>query len=191
MADRSKNKFDREFEEGVKAGKDGDLVQDFIHGVSKSLPDTSKEQEKLTKSFNEGYEQGRNMPSEDNSSSGSTDSSNSSSAGTSGCYLTTACVQYKGLPDNCEELTILRAFRDKFLCQTLEGACDVEKYYRIAPSIVKAIQADDNREVLLDEIFTTVTEAIAYIKDDQHMKAYEVYKTKSVELAVKYSIAHS
>lgn len=30
----------------------------------------------------------------------------------SGCFLTSACVKYKGLSDDCKELTELRQFRD-------------------------------------------------------------------------------
>lgn len=37
------------------------------------------------------------------------------SKSTSGCYLTSACTKARGLPDNCEELTILRKFRDEWL----------------------------------------------------------------------------
>lgn len=38
--------------------------------------------------------------------------SSSSNNNSSGCYLTSACVNAKGLPDDCEELTVLRNFRD-------------------------------------------------------------------------------
>lgn len=35
-----------------------------------------------------------------------------------GCFLTSACVKSKGLPDNCYELTRLRWFRDNILAKT-------------------------------------------------------------------------
>ena len=32
-----------------------------------------------------------------------------------GCFLTSACTEARGLPDDCHELTVLRAFRDGYL----------------------------------------------------------------------------
>ena len=29
-----------------------------------------------------------------------------------GCFLTSACTEARGLPDDCHELTVLRSFRD-------------------------------------------------------------------------------
>lgn len=34
---------------------------------------------------------------------------------TTGYILTTACVEYKGLSDDCEELTVLREFTDNYM----------------------------------------------------------------------------
>ena len=34
----------------------------------------------------------------------------------SGCFLTTACIRAKGLPDDCMELQTLRAYRDDRRC---------------------------------------------------------------------------
>lgn len=51
------------------------------------------------------------------------------------CYLTTACMKHlqKDFDDNCEELTILRWFRDNFVSND-----DVAHYYAVAPVIVEA-----------------------------------------------------
>ena len=46
------------------------------------------------------------------------------------CFLTTACVQYAGLEDDCEELTIMRNFRDDYLLRQDSGKQLVEEYYR-------------------------------------------------------------
>lgn len=47
-----------------------------------------------------------------------------------GCYLTTACVEAKGLPDDCEELTILRDFRDHWLKKQPGGAEEIAEYHQ-------------------------------------------------------------
>src|SRR6185295_8850185 len=33
------------------------------------------------------------------------------------CFITTACAQAQGLPDDCEELTVLRGLRDDYIRQ--------------------------------------------------------------------------
>lgn len=55
------------------------------------------------------------------------------------CFITTAVCSYFNKPDDCYELTTLRAFRDNWLAQQPEGRSLVEEYYAIAPSIVTAI----------------------------------------------------
>lgn len=44
-----------------------------------------------------------------------------------------------GLPDDCHELTALRAFRDGYMSAIPGGADDIKEYYRCAPAIVAAI----------------------------------------------------
>jgi hypothetical protein len=57
------------------------------------------------------------------------------------CFLTTACVHYIGLADDCFELSVLRAFRDNVLARMPGGGDDIESYYRHAPKIVERIGA--------------------------------------------------
>ena len=64
----------------------------------------------------------------------SSGSSGNFSAGV-GCFITTVCCEYKGLADDCEELTILRKFRDTYVPKQL-----VKEYYKIAPKIVEIIK---------------------------------------------------
>ena len=65
------------------------------------------------------------------------------------CYLTTACVNTKNLPDDCMELTVLRSFRDGYLVNQPGGKGEVQEYYRTAPKIVEVIDRQNNR----DEIY--------------------------------------
>ena len=58
------------------------------------------------------------------------------STGKSGCFLTTAACQQRGLPDSCRELEAMRGFRDRVLLMETEGRRLVEHYYRIAPDLV-------------------------------------------------------
>jgi len=107
--------------------------------------------------------------------------------GKSGCYLTTACVTYKGLPDNCEELTILREFRDKYLKSFKAGRKDIKEYYRVAPEIVKAISARENAKEIWEDIYNNlVVKSIELIKAKKYSEAHYYYKDFSEKLFNRY-----
>ena len=60
-----------------------------------------------------------------------------------GCYLTTVCVEHKGLPDNCYELETLRNFRDNYLVSSEGGKEIVQHYYKVAPEMVQKLKKID------------------------------------------------
>lgn len=100
------------------------------------------------------------------SSSKGAGSSNSSSLNL-GCFLTTACCNYKGLSDDCEELTILRKFRDTFVPVEL-----VEEYYRIAPNIAIRLSGD---KVALEYVWNRIRACVEDIKSDRKVEALNRY----------------
>ena len=55
------------------------------------------------------------------------------------CFITTAVCEEFGKPDDCEELTAFRAFRDGYLMSCPDGPALIEEYYDIAPGIVTCI----------------------------------------------------
>jgi hypothetical protein len=73
-----------------------------------------------------------------------------------GCFLSSACIAARGLPDDCEELRRLRWFRDAHLKGTSGGIELINEYYRIAPGICRAIaQRSDSKAIynhLYDEL---------------------------------------
>ena len=71
-----------------------------------------------------------------------------------GCFLSTACCSFMGLPDDCPDLNLLREFRDEFLSATKWGRLLVEHYYRVAPLILAEIHRRQDREVILHGIYT-------------------------------------
>lgn len=63
------------------------------------------------------------------------------------CFITTATCRFDGKPDDCEELTLFRAFRDGWLTEH-GGKAEISRYYEIAPSIVTCIDyCDDASEI--------------------------------------------
>ena len=102
---------------------------------------------------------------------------NSSSNEKGGCFLTSACTEYLGLPDDCEELTVLRNFRDSVLKTTSEGKALVEEYYRIAPDLVNKINASMQKDEIYKNIYKQITECIDAIGENKNDLAVQLYKS--------------
>jgi len=103
-----------------------------------------------------------------------------------GCYLTTACVSYKGLADDCYELQLLRKYRDTYLSSFKEGKKDIKKYYQIAPIIVAAINAEANAEEIWEDIYANlVCKCVELIDAKKYSEAHYYYKDFSMKLYKK------
>ncbi|MBV7534724.1 DUF4157 domain-containing protein [Duganella sp. sic0402] len=103
------------------------------------------------------------------------------------CFLTTACVDARGLADDCEELSILRAFRDGPMQALPGGAALVQEYYRIAPAIVDAIQSHPHAAMLLDRLYGDLVQgSIQLIGDGKYAQAMAHYR--SCVLAIRQQL---
>lgn len=89
-----------------------------------------------------------------------------------GCFLTTAVVSMRGEADDGPTLSVLRAFRDRWLAGTAEGRAMIEQYYAIAPRIVAAIPAGNPE---WDWIADRVDAARDAITAGQYDLAFAVY----------------
>ncbi len=106
----------------------------------------------------------------------------------SGCFITTAVVKGAGLPDNAHELETLRKFRDSYLKKTQWGRELVEEYYRIAPSIVKAIEKDPDKEKVYKNLLKEIREIVRDIEENKYSQAVQKYKSMVLKLKEKYSV---
>lgn len=70
------------------------------------------------------------------------------------CFITTAVCASEGKPDDCEELTAFRAFRDGWLSKQPDGRALIEEYYDIAPGIVRCIELAPQTEKQYETIRT-------------------------------------
>lgn len=102
------------------------------------------------------------------------------------CFLTTACVNYAGLADDCHELTVLRKFRDDYVANRANGADHLTEYYRVAPEIVHRIDQDPERDLVLAGIFSQVTEAVKLIESDDFEAAFQCYRKMFKGLGQRY-----
>lgn len=104
-----------------------------------------------------------------------------------GCYLTSACVIAKDLPDDCYELETLRSFRDNWMESTESGKEEVKKYYKIAPQIVSAINETSNPKTVYEKIYNNIVQpCVELIEQKKYEKAYELYKQSILELEKEY-----
>lgn len=72
--------------------------------------------------------------------------------GADNCFITTAVCVDLGLPDDCHELTTLRAFRDRHMTSNAQRLGMLARYYDESPSIVAKIQAHPQRSTIYAEL---------------------------------------
>ena len=104
-----------------------------------------------------------------------------------GCYLTTACVNTKNLPDDCRELTVLRSFRDGYLVNQADGNAEVQEYYRTAPKIVEIIDHQNNRDEIYEDLYSNViVPCVKLIEQGNNTEAHDKYKKMVKDLEKKF-----
>jgi len=91
------------------------------------------------------------------------------------CFLTTACVTARGLPDDCEELQVLRTFRDGYLRRLPEGPALIEEYYARAPRIVELISRRDDARRIWEEVYQTLRAAVHQVQRHEPEAALRTY----------------
>jgi hypothetical protein len=92
-----------------------------------------------------------------------------------GCYITTACIKSKGLPDDCHELQVLRNFRDTYVASREEGTRLISEYYNTAPLIVQQINGQDNANEIYSELYNNIQKAVSLIERKMYSAAFELY----------------
>lgn len=105
-----------------------------------------------------------------------------------GCFITTACVQYYGLNDNCYELTTLRRFRDEYLLSNSSRKQTVLQYYVIAPTIVELLNNSKDKKEQYEEIYKSIRSACEAIEDGNMENAKKIYTDAVKTLCVKYNL---
>ena len=95
-----------------------------------------------------------------------------------GCFLTSACTEARGLPDDCYELATLRKFRDDYLAKQACGKCEIAHYYNIAPTIVNRIKSSPNAKAVFARIYDDlVTPCVKRIEKGHFEEAHEKYRS--------------
>lgn len=112
------------------------------------------------------------------------DSGNNSSGG---CFLTTACVKYKQLPDDCYELQVLRAVRDTIVEWDDANREMVLEYYRIAPQIVEKIESSGNSGKVWEDLYNNlIIPCVNFYEKQQIQEAVNLYVSTVTALKKQY-----
>ena len=102
------------------------------------------------------------------------------------CFITTACAEAAGLPDNCTELETMRYLRDEYLAKSEEGKRMIQEYYEIAPSIVEKIRREENSNEVFSGIFSDIRKIVSLVKTGDLESATAHYKEMVLGLKQKY-----
>ena len=95
------------------------------------------------------------------------------------CFITTAVSRARGLPDDCDELTVLRGSRDRYLA----GHADVTTYYRVAPAIVRAIDARPDAAAIWRIVYEDyLAPIVAMVRAGRDAEAHAAYRTMVADL---------
>lgn len=103
------------------------------------------------------------------------------------CYVTTAVCVNLNKGEDCEELHLIKEFRDGYLASTKEGQCLIEQYYDIAPTLVKRIAKDNHAHEKYAWLWNTyLAPCVAYIKNGLPERCKETYCSMMEELRSEY-----
>lgn len=103
------------------------------------------------------------------------------------CFITTATIKSRNLPDDCHELTSLRNFRDSFMKKDELMNAEVEEYYEIAPTICENIDKQENASEIYEEIYQKwIKDAVESCDNGDKQKAHDIYKSMVLNLKKRY-----
>lgn len=97
--------------------------------------------------------------------------------GGGGCWITSATLAARGLPDTCQELCTLRKYRDTYVKQLPQGRTVLDAYYATAPDLVAAIDASWCRRRIYRRIFDAlIVPSCQDIAAGRNERAYRRYE---------------
>ena len=103
------------------------------------------------------------------------------------CYVTTAVCRNLNKGEDCEELRLIKEFRDGYLASTKEGMALIEEYYDIAPTLVKRIAKDAEAQAKYIWLWNNyLAPCVACIKAGRQEECKETYCEMMEELRKEY-----
>lgn len=105
------------------------------------------------------------------------------------CFITTAACRALQAADDCEELNMLRRFRDEHLSSTDKGAAVVREYYRVGPMIVDSISKLPDQDALYQQLWDQyIVPSYAEIQREHWDAARDIYVEMVEKLCYRFHI---
>ncbi len=101
------------------------------------------------------------------------------------CYLTTACVEYKGLADDSPELTAMRTLREYYRGDEYYDNL-INEYYEKSPIILNNIPKNDFN-IVMDSIYDSVKLVESYVSNNDFQSAKDEYLNLYFKLRNQYN----
>lgn len=106
-----------------------------------------------------------------------------------GCFITTATCMSLNKGDDCEELMAMRRYRDMSTVKNPLIAELVREYYRIAPVIVKRIDARPEKVQIYQQLWDKyISKTYACIKREDYDNATKLYVSMVADLSEEYGV---
>ena len=102
------------------------------------------------------------------------------------CFITTACIESRGLPDNCPELNTVRAFRDSYIKGLPDAEEIIREYYEMAPRIVAGINRDKNRRQVYLNLYEQLASNVELVHSGENGEVLRNYFRTLNELKQMY-----
>lgn len=103
------------------------------------------------------------------------------------CYITTAACQVRGMEDDCDELNLLRTYRDTYMASQPGGAELIRNYYDVAPSIVNHINRQPDSRQIYDRLWDLyIDPCIQAIRGGRMDECLELYTQMVLETKDRY-----
>lgn len=107
--------------------------------------------------------------------------------GSGGCFITSACVEYKGLTDDCVELQTLRKYRDIMVQEDESFRGKVLEYYRKAPLIIQQIEKSGKRDMIYENLYHQMIQpCVAFLEEGKTEEAKSLYLNCYEQLSNEY-----
>lgn len=101
------------------------------------------------------------------------------------CYLTTSCVGYKELEDNCSELTAMRLLREHYINEP-EYIALISEYNQLSRQIINMVNQEINPDIIYEQIYQSVKICETAINNEDWQTARNEYLGMYYQLAETY-----
>ena len=105
------------------------------------------------------------------------------------CFLTTATCLALGKGDNCEELQVIRYYRNEYLAFDEDGKQLIYEYYQMAPKIIEKIDCLDNSNQVYISLYRDyIKHVYEYLIRNQYSQAKALYIQMVKDLYKQYEL---